>query len=390
MNESYRGKWQPSKAAKKEFAQKMGEIDKYCREHNINQSSTGDSYYFVINGQEYRVSNHSVEASYVNSGGKYHDEGRNEDIIYIHAGKTRIIDIHQNLLKGKKLDGKGNVISENLEEQVATELNPKLWQDDKLIPEVEEKLIEIADNFVGYLEEDEIELRIKDIIIIGSNANYNYTPESDIDLHIIADMSDIEQDEEKRLLCILYNAYRSLFNNKYDITIKGQEVEVYVESDETNTMSNGVYSLFTGWLKVPESVENDSSDKQDSAFDKELNIWIDKYNEVMRGVSLFLPKSLETDFDDFTKDDAKLIESRRMMYENLTTSESQKLQEIDDFIKALYQLRKDSLETDGEYGVGNEVFKHLRRHGYIKRLRDAKTALKEKELSLENLSEMKE
>ena len=69
---------------------------------------------------------------------------------------------------------------------------------------------------------------MKDLVIVGSNANFNYNETSDIDLHIIADMS--EDDEEKRLLCILYNAYKALFNNKYDIVVKGHEVEIYVES----------------------------------------------------------------------------------------------------------------------------------------------------------------
>lgn len=101
-------KWKPSKSAARAFAQKMNEIDDYCAAHGISSSATNDSYYFTINGQDYRVSNHSVEASHRNSGGKYHENGREKETIYIHASKTRLIEIHKALLAGRKLDGNGN------------------------------------------------------------------------------------------------------------------------------------------------------------------------------------------------------------------------------------------------------------------------------------------
>ena len=96
-------KWKPSKAAKRDFAEKMKEIEVFCEKNNISQSSRGDSYYFTINGINYRVSNHSVESS-----PKWHC-GRRDDTVYIHASKTRIIEIYNNLRKGLKLDGKGNI-----------------------------------------------------------------------------------------------------------------------------------------------------------------------------------------------------------------------------------------------------------------------------------------
>lgn len=100
---TYNKKWKPSKTQIKAFISEMKDIEEYCRENDISRSTTSDSYYFTINGQKYRVSNHSVESS------SWHN-GRLEDTIYIHASKTRIIDIHKNLLQGYKLDGFGNII----------------------------------------------------------------------------------------------------------------------------------------------------------------------------------------------------------------------------------------------------------------------------------------
>lgn len=108
-------KWKPSKAAKKEFVNKMDEINKFCQENGIVASSSNDSYYFTINGQRYRVSNHSIEASNkgcFNQWGEkvreeYHDTTRSKDVIYIHSSKTRIIDIYNDLKNGFKLNGRG-------------------------------------------------------------------------------------------------------------------------------------------------------------------------------------------------------------------------------------------------------------------------------------------
>ncbi len=111
-------RYKPSKTKIREYAEKMDRIDDFCRENNISKSANSDSYYFEINGQKYRVSNHSVESS--NRGAYeegtheqirelYHPEGREKDTIYIHAGKTRIMEIYENLKAGKELDGRGNV-----------------------------------------------------------------------------------------------------------------------------------------------------------------------------------------------------------------------------------------------------------------------------------------
>ena len=110
------GRWKPSNANRIEFANKMKEIDDFCSNHEIQKSLSSDSYYFSVNGQKYRVSNHSIEASNkhafnfdgVQIRDLYHENGRDNDVVYIHASKTRIIDIYNDLCAGYKLDGRGN------------------------------------------------------------------------------------------------------------------------------------------------------------------------------------------------------------------------------------------------------------------------------------------
>lgn len=112
----YGRKWRPSKAAKKEFAEKMREIEDFCSKNGIHSSLANDSYYFTVDGIDYRVSNHSVEASnraaFDETTGEqkrelYH-QGREAGVVYIHASKTRIVEIYGNIVAGYKLDGRGN------------------------------------------------------------------------------------------------------------------------------------------------------------------------------------------------------------------------------------------------------------------------------------------
>lgn len=112
----YHFRWKPSKEQAREFARKMQEIEEFCKQNDISKSLSGDSYYFSINGQDYRVSNHSIEASNAHAfddyGNQirelYHDVVRDPNVTYIHASKTRIIEIYNALKSGKELDGRGN------------------------------------------------------------------------------------------------------------------------------------------------------------------------------------------------------------------------------------------------------------------------------------------
>lgn len=112
---SYKFKYKPSKTKAKEFATKMNEIDDFCRENGISHSKSSDSYYFSIDGKNYRVSNHTVAASNskaFNALGeqirdKYHENGEEADTIYITASKTRIIEIYNDLKNGYELNRRG-------------------------------------------------------------------------------------------------------------------------------------------------------------------------------------------------------------------------------------------------------------------------------------------
>ena len=116
-------------------------------------------------------------------------------------------------------------INEDIEKH--EDLNPLLFENDELKPEIKEAIEKIVNQFVEDLKIDGVKIEVKDVILVGSNVSYNYTKDSDLDIHIIVDKDTLDCDPE--LYTLLYGAYRSLFNKNYDITIKGIPVEIYVE-----------------------------------------------------------------------------------------------------------------------------------------------------------------
>lgn len=237
------------------------------------------------------------------------------------------------------------------------ELNPKLWNaDNSLKPEVAEKVNLIVDTFLDELQEDQITIKVSDIILIGSNASYNYTDKSDLDIHIIADTKNLICPD--KLYAKLYSAYRSLFNKNLNIEFYGIPVEIYVETEDTKGAYNGVYSVAQNrWLEPPIKEEIPVIDTK--ALNKELAKWEQRCKEV---ISL----------------------AKQKLYEELHTKE---ITAINDLITDIYNQRKEGLPTEGQYGIKNLIFKELRNKGYLDTLKDLKNKLTAQELSLESLNE---
>lgn len=240
-------------------------------------------------------------------------------------------------------------------------LNPKLWEGNELKSEVKEKILQIVDTFVRGLSDDGIKMNVKDIVLIGSNASYNYSDISDLDVHIMVDTKELECPDN--LYPLLYSSYRSIFNKKYDIEFYGTGVEVFVDTEGTKTISNGIYSLNSGWIKEP--VKEDIPEFDKERFIKEFIRWEDEYFEIIKG-------------EDVTTDEKQIQDIKESI-------ESNKIDKIDNFIEDVYDLRKMSLQKDGEYSIGNLVFKEMRALGYLDNLKALKNQLKSKELSLEEL-----
>lgn len=213
------------------------------------------------------------------------------------------------------------------------ELNPKLFANNKLKPEIKQGLLKIAEHFEEFIG---VELEIVDITISGSNAAYSYTNYSDIDLHLVVQVPN--EPEYKELL----DAKKNVYNAKHDIKVKGIDVELYAQDVEQEHHSLGIYSLLQDqWVSEPTKTEVkiDSGDVKD------------KYKNYKDRVKVVL-KDNSIDVARATWDDIK-------------------------------RMRKAGLEKNGEFSTENIVYKMLRNQGWIEGLQDHINQLQDQELSIE-------
>lgn len=218
-------------------------------------------------------------------------------------------------------------------------LNRKLFNDDILQPEVRLVLLKGAYSFVGFI--DLPGLVVKDVIFTGSNAAYNYTPYSDLDVHIIVDFED---SLEPSLAENLFNTKKSLWNQTHNAKVRGYEVEMYVEDTKNPVTANGVYSLLNDrWVRRPTPSEPEWND-----------------TAVLAKV-----ESLATDIEALIDRDASKTE-------------------IDSMFDRLRRLRKAGLSEHGELSVENLAFKSLRNLGFLEKLYLARQTAEDRELSLES------
>jgi len=211
---------------------------------------------------------------------------------------------------------------------------------------VRNKLLEIAMEFAEKCGVDE---HIRDVVLTGSLANFNYTKYSDLDVHLLLDFKDINDDEE--LVKKALDGQRFIWNMRHDIVIRGHEVELYFEDINEIHSSSGLYSLQEdNWIRKP---------KYDPPEVDERDV-LTKARQYERDIAL-----LKNRLDQVTDD-----EQARELHE-MSTKLKNKIQ----------KMRKDSLVREGEFGIGNLAFKHLRNTEAMAMLIDITSAAYDKQFS---------
>ena len=251
---------------------------------------------------------------------------------------------------------KSRACQESLEEKDMNEaiekhdtLNPKLFDDMKLKPEIRQKAQDVVNEFLRILAEDEVRLEVRDVILTGSNASYNYTENSDVDLHILAKTKDLNDPD--KLYPKIYNCYRRLFEGKFDISFYGIPVEVYVEVEDNPVVSNGIYSvMFDQWVKEPTHDYVKEVDQKE--IDAAATPWIERAEKVIKTVDDNLPDGEE---------------------------------EINKYLEDIYAMRQKGIydTEDSEFSTENLVFKEVRNAGLLDKLKELKNIVIGKKLSLE-------
>jgi len=252
--------------------------------------------------------------------------------------------------------GKSNTYFENLDEaeqevldsfELQSELNPAAFSGDKMIPEIRERLMEIAQDFLDGIE---FKMDVEDITLTGSLANYNWSKYSDFDLHILVDFAAIDADAD--LVKEYFQNLKAVWNIRHNIFLKGYEVEVYVQNTNEDHMSSGVYSVQNDeWVLKPEKEETERDPVDKSNIEKKAD---DIIFQIDRAEKLLADGKL---------DDA--------------------LDAIDRLKQKVRNLRKTGLsKDDGVYSVENLAFKTLRRSMELERLSTLKNKAYDRQMSI--------
>ena len=213
------------------------------------------------------------------------------------------------------------------EYQTHSELNPAIWRGGELRPGLRDGFMKIAQKFYDFLE---INTPILDVILIGSNANYNWTSYSDIDLHVV--INYMEVGDNLHMTKNYLHLKKSIWNHNFPLDYQGINIELYAQDmNEDLHASVGIYSV---------------------AHDK----WVSK------------PKADLVYIDDAAirqKADPFVYE-----IENLKQDQPNLEKRIREILMRLKHLRQTGLEAEGEYSVENLAFKYLRNKGLIDRLKE--------------------
>ncbi len=216
------------------------------------------------------------------------------------------------------------------------ELNPVIFNGDRMDPEVRKQLLIIAEDFVDYLGIQH--LNVTDVTLSGSNAAYTYTKHSDIDLHVLVDMNTLDPDVVYQEL---FKAKKTIYNDKHDIKIHGFDVELYVQDTNEPVISLGEYSIVHDkWIRLPRKRKADT----------------DQASAKLKFKKLAMLADLAMKYDDVDK--------------------------LTNLLFTIKKYRQAGLDMHGEFGPENLAFKALRSKGIIKKLYDRLDKLRSEELSL--------
>lgn len=233
-----------------------------------------------------------------------------------------------------------------------------IWNEQgELNPRVRLKLLDIADDFWEFVNLKWV--KPNGIILTGSICNFNWSHFSDIDLHLVVDFDEI--DEKTDFVKDYLDAKKNEWNNEHDgLEILGYKVELYVQNIDEMPQSGGIYDLEENdWIKKPNS-------------DAIKSIGLDKFSIKDKAASIM------TIIDD--------------MHDALnSTSDQHEIEMIGQDAKYLWKkiknMRKKSLELSGESGIGNIVYKYMRRVGYLDKLWRLKTLCYDRSNSINESAE---
>ncbi|MDF1757501.1 MAG: hypothetical protein P1U74_04305 [Legionellaceae bacterium] len=216
--------------------------------------------------------------------------------------------------------------------QANNELNKTYWQQQKMIPSVQNKLYNLSMWYFSGLKKKIPCLKLKDSDFVGSLSNYNYTTSSDADIHLIIDTSKCQC--SKAFLKEYFQTKSKLSRATLNAEILSTKLQISIVPDK-DRVTGGVYSiLHQKWVKKPT--------KQNYKYTKD---------ELIKKVTFY---------------DRKIKGLQEEYNKNPVSFECEKTESLR---KTLQDNRTKGLSRDGFASIDNNIYRVLRSIGDINTLK---------------------
>ena len=217
-------------------------------------------------------------------------------------------------------------------------LCPVLWDKAQhLDPQVRASLLKMAYDFY---EKTDLKAPVLDVYLMGSIANYNWTNESDADVHVIIDFTQLQMPPDTAKSAA--KTMGAQWNMEHKASVKGYKVELNIQdAKEEKPYVTGIYSLVHDtWVRKPifQNVQVDTVAVQSK----------------FQGMKKYIDSVINSG-------DREMMKSAK---------------------KYLDAFRQFGLDHGGELSVENIVFKILRARGIVKKLKDSITMTYDKEMTV--------
>lgn len=222
-------------------------------------------------------------------------------------------------------------------------LCPDLWDSAMhLDPKIRINLLRMAYDFY---EKTKFPAPIMDVYLMGSGANYNWTPDSDVDVHVIIDYSKLQMPPETANKTV--KTAGAQWNSEHNIFIKGHKVEMNLQNAaEQKPYVTGIYSLVNDqWIRRP----------------SKLSVQISK-------------PTLKFQY-----------EMMKQYIQNCIRSRDQ--EKMKSAKKYLDSYRQYGLDTYGELSYENIIYKMLRAKGIVKQLKDSIIVVYDREMTVDEVGQ---
>lgn len=224
-------------------------------------------------------------------------------------------------------------------------LCPEMWDTAQhLDPTVRANLLEMAKDFY---EKTNLPAPIIDIYLMGSIANYNWTVDSDTDVHVIINYSQLQMPSETANKTV--KTAGAQWNAEHNITVKGHKVEMNIQNaEEQKPYVTGIYSLIKDqWVRKPLKM-------------------VPQINKSILRIQYNAMKNY--------------------VLNALNTGDREQMKAAKKYLDA---YRQYGLDTYGELSYENLVFKILRARGIIKQLKDSITTVYDQEMTIPEGSDLR-